>query len=97
MFLLSRRGPVSVKTKKGVIQTNVIDSIWDEREERVILKTDLATKYEGEPIVIDIYLLDVVEKIWARENGKILFRRDPDDIRHISVRTSFWPTKASVN
>lgn len=89
MYYLSLRGNISIKIKGALIQTEVIDSWWEETKGRIVMKTSLRTQEDGQPMVLDIYLLDIVERKWAKENKKVLFRRETDDINHIPAKTTF--------
>lgn len=88
------RNECCVKNIEGriVLAINVIDSYYEEKKGRIVFVTDLIAQDDGQNIVADFYLSDILEK--RRAKGRPRFRKSYSS-DHVPVRVSFEPPSAT--
>lgn len=89
---LDIRGPVGIGTSRLGILANIDSSYYDDVAHRIVLTTDIETVDDGQKIVIDIYVSDLLERIKSNKHSwKKRWKshiRKSDSVNHIPVRIS---------
>lgn len=92
MRYLCRRGWISIKNGRSITTAKVVSASWDHKNNRVILQTNLKAKNSDQSLVIDIYIIEEIARLYALSKGVVLENSYPNDLSHTPVMISFIPS-----
>lgn len=85
---LSFRGEASIKLNDATIYAKIMYSEFDAKNKRIVQFTDLRASDDGQRLVIDVYLDDLIAREWATGMGATLDPRSSENANHAMVLTT---------